>query len=386
MKKALVLVFSNLKHDARVTRQVDWLKKDFKVSVVCFDAHDDPEVERIKLSQPKLTLLIKAKMALCLVAHLYQQAYNLFHPYQYLVDGLSNQNFDVILANDIDALPLAFAINKNRKSKIIFDAHEYAPRHFENKLMWRIFFQPFYIHLCKKFIPQTDGMLTVGYGLANEYEKNFGVKPLIITNATRHFDIRPAPVADNQIRLIHHGIANESRKLELMLEMMNELDERFTLDLILMTSDYASGKTKTYIESLKQQASSNPRIKILPAVKSSDVVPTINNYDVGVFLIPPVNFNYANTLPNKLFDFIQARLAIAIGPTPEMAAIVNRFDIGVVGDDFTPQSLAAKLNVLTKEQIIQYKERAATAAATLNAGQNEVIFREYVQKICLDSI
>lgn len=386
MKKALVVVFSNLKHDARVTRQVDWLKKDFKVTVVCFDAHDDVEVEQIKLSQPKLTLMTKAKMALCLVSHLYQQAYNLFHPYQYLVDGLSNQNFDIILANDIDALPLAFAINKSRNSKIIFDAHEYAPRHFENKLMWRIFFQPFYIHLCKKFIPQTDGMLTVGYGLANEYEKNFGVKPLIITNATRHFDISASPVSDNQIRLIHHGIANESRKLELMLEMMNELDERFTLDLILMTSDYASGKTKTYIESLKQQASSNLRIKILPAVKSSEVVPTINHYDVGVFLIPPVNFNYANTLPNKLFDFIQARLAIAIGPTPEMAAIVNRFDIGVVGDDFTPQSLAAKLNALTKEQLIQYKERAAVAAATLNAGQNEIIFREYIQNICRDSI
>lgn len=384
-KKALVIVFSSLRHDARVTRQVEWLKKDFKVTVVCF-YHDDPQVELIKLIQRKLTLWLKFKMALCLISHLYKQAYNLFHPYEYVVDELSNQNYDVIIANDIDTLPLAFLINKNKKSKIIFDAHEYAPRHFENRFIWRTFFQSFYMNLCKKYIPHVDGMLTVGQGLANEYEKTFGIKPLIITNATKYFDVSPVQVKDNKIRLIHHGIANASRKLELMLEMMKELDERFTLDLILMPSNYASESTKEYIKSLEQKAISNDRIKILPRVKSNEVVPTINQYDIGVFLLPPVNFNYANTLPNKLFDFIQGRLAIAIGPTPEMADIVNRFDIGVVSEDFTPQSLAAKLNALSTEQLTQFKNRASTAAAVLNAEQNEIIFLEYVQNVCRKTI
>ena len=91
---------------------------------------------------------------------------------------------------------------------------------------------------------------------------------------------------------------------------------------------------------------------------------------MGIFLLPPVNFNYENTLPNKLFDFIQARLGVAIGPTPEMAEIVNNYKIGVVSENFTPQSLAEKLVTLTQADIETFKHNANRAAADLNAEVN----------------
>ncbi|SKC57009.1 glycosyltransferase [Ohtaekwangia koreensis] len=379
MKDILVLVFSNLKHDARVTRQINFLRKEHRVTVVCFDAEDTPGVTFIRVTQTKLTLFRKALMAISLLIRQYNAAYQLFHSYGHLTEQLSSKRFDLIVANDIDTLPLAFKFKGN--AKIIFDAHEYAPRHFENNKIWKTFFQPFYIHLCEKYIPRVDGMLTVGKGLANEYEKHFGVKPVIITNATRYHDIAPAPIKPDTIRLIHHGIANPSRRLELMVEMMDYLDERFTLDLMLMTSDFASGQTKAFIENLKTSASKNPKIKILPPVKSHAVVTTIQPYDIGVFLLPPVNFNYENTLPNKLFDFIQARLGIAIGPTPEMASIVNHYSIGVVSEEFTAKSLAAKLNALTTEQVASFKSNAGIAAKELNAERNEEIFNRLVKEV-----
>ncbi len=378
MKDILVLVFSNLKHDARVTRQINFLRKEHRVTVVCFDAEDTPGVTFIRVTQTKLTVFRKALMAISLLTRQYNAAYQLFHSYGHLMEQLRSKRFDLIVANDIDTLPLAFKFKGN--TKIIFDAHEYAPRHFENNKIWKTFFQPFYIHLCKKYIPGVDGMLTVGKGLANEYEKHFGVKPVIITNATRYHDIAPAPIKPDTIRLIHHGIANPSRRLELMVEMMDHLDERFTLDLMLMTSDFASAQTKAFIENLKTSASKNPKIKILPPVKSHAVVTTIQPYDIGVFLLPPVNFNYENTLPNKLFDFIQARLGIAIGPTPEMASIVNHYSIGVVSEEFTAKSLAAKLNALTTEQVASFKSNAGIAAKELNAERNEEIFNRLVKE------
>jgi hypothetical protein len=207
------------------------------------------------------------------------------------------------------------------------------------------------------------------------------VEPVIITNAARYHDIQPSEVQADKIRLIHHGIANASRRLELMIDMMDILDERFTLDLILMTSEYASGKTKSYIASLKETATRNPRIRILPAVKSTEIVATINQYDIGVFIIPPINFNYANTLPNKLFDFLQARLGIAIGPTPEMTDIVNSYDLGVVSKDFTAKSLADKLQKLTTDDVIRFKRNAGKAALDHNAGKNEERFNALLDKI-----
>lgn len=378
MKNVLVLVFSNLKHDARVARQIAWLSKKYMVTVVCFDAEDAPNVTVIRIRQTALNPARKSLLAIALLLKAYEYAYRTFHDYAHIENKLRGK-FDLIIANDIDTLPLAFRLRGT--AKVIFDAHEYAPRHFENNRVWKIFFQPFYVHLCKKYIPMTSGMLTVGEGLANEYAKNFGVKPAIITNATRFLDIQPSEVSGNRIRLVHHGIANRARRLELMVEMMRHLDDRFTLDMILMTSDYASDKTRAYIRAFIDQAEKDPRIKILPPVKSDDVVRTVNAYDMGVFLIPPVNFNYANTLPNKLFDFIQARLGIAIGPTPEMASIVRKFNNGVVADDFLPQSLARKLSTLTREDVIRFKINSGSAAHELNAEKNETVFNRMIESV-----
>jgi hypothetical protein len=147
---------------------------------------------------------------------------------------------------------------------------------------------------------------------------------------------------------------------------------------MLITPPIANKKTRAYLDHLKNLIAENPRIKILPPKKPSEIVEFITAYDIGVFLIPPINFNYANTLPNKLFDFIQARLTIAIGPTPEMAEIVNTFNIGVVAEEFTPQALAKKINALTRDEIQKFKENSVQAAATLHAENNGKMLRELI--------
>ena len=72
-------------------------------------------------------------------------------------------------------------------------------------------------------------------------------------------------------------------------------------------------------------------------------------------------------MPNKFFEFIQARLMVAIGPSPEMARLVKQYDLGIIAKDFSPQEMAKSLNSLSKEQILQYKENVNKAAEILNA-------------------
>jgi len=376
MKKALILVLSNLRHDARVRRQLNALKGNYETTIVCFDGDSSPEYELIAIQPTKLTLMRKSIASGFLLLKFHSIAYKILHNYSFVVQRLADRRFDVVIANDVETLPLAFEFPGS--PKVIFDAHEYAPRHFEDKKMWRLFFQDFNTWLCKKYIPLTAAMTTVGKGLANEYEKHFHVAPVVITNANNYINLSPSPMMDNRIRLVHHGIATPSRKLELMIEMMSMLDQRFTLDLILMVPGFASKKTRQYIDDLRRMAQSDPRINIIPPVSSSEVVTTVHKYDVGVFLIPPINFNYQNTLPNKLFDFIQARLGVAIGPTPEMAQIVTQYNTGVVSKDFTPQSLAVELNKLTKSDVENYKRNSGKAAGELNAEANAKKINEII--------
>ncbi|WP_276369979.1 hypothetical protein [Chryseolinea sp. H1M3-3] len=379
MKKILVIVLSNLKHDARVRRQIMAIQNHYKTTVVCFGGDPSDHYELIIIKPTKLTVVRKIITSIFLLLKFHTIAHKILHNYYYIIKSLSDRNFDLIIANDVETLPLAFAFPGN--PKVIFDAHEYAPRHFEDKKMWRVFFQDFNTWLCKKYIPLTAGMMTVGKGLAREYEKNFQVHPTVITNANNYYDIEPSEVKENQIRLIHHGIATPSRKLELMIDVMSLLDERFTLDLMLLMPGFASKNTREYIDQLRVKAKHDPRITIVPPVKSTEVVTTIYKYDIGIFLLPPVNFNYENTLPNKLFDFIQARLGVAIGPTPEMAEIVQKYNIGVVSDQFTAQSLANKLASLTQNDIKSFKKNSSIAAKALNAEVNAKNINEMISRI-----
>jgi glycosyltransferase involved in cell wall biosynthesis len=376
MKRILVISFSDLNHDARVSRQVDFIKDNYLVTVAAYGGQENKGYELIPITKTKFTFAHKLFSSFFLLTRWHGKAYSLLYQLSSIEEALRQKMFDLIIANDVESLPFAFSLKTN--AKIIFDAHEYAPRHFEDRLTWRIFFQPFNIHLCKKYIPQVDAMITVGKGLANEYEKNFGVRPTIITNATWHSDVKPSKIVDRKIRLIHHGGSTPSRKLELMIEMMAYLDDRFTLDLMLIVPQLASAKTSNYINTLKQLAANDDRIRFLSPLRSNELVSFLNQYDIGVFLLPPVNFNYANTLPNKLFDFIQARLAIAIGPTPEMAEIVNHYDIGVVGENFTAKALADKLSTLTTEKLNGFKLNAEKAAIELTAERNKEKLEEII--------
>lgn len=371
MKRVLLIVFSNLKHDARMMRHVNFLKNEYDLTVACHDAPELENVTLVKLPDNRLTLLKKIVSAGLLLSRLHTLAYRVLYPYHSFAKKFANENYHLIIANDIETLPLAFHA-AGSKTKIFFDAHEYAPRHFENVRTWRIFFQPFNIHLCKKYIPRVNGMITVGKKIAEEYHTHFGVRPQVITNAPPYQDYKPRNV-NRPIRLVHHGIGTPSRKIEIMIDMMRILPAHFTLDLVLMTPPSASAHTRNYLNELKSRASFTDRITFVPPVPVAEILPLINQYDIGLMIIPPINFNYENSLPNKFFDYIQARVAVAVGPTPEVAEIVNEFKLGVVSDDFSAQSLADKIIHLTDQEIDGFKSNSNLAAQTHNAEKNKSI-------------
>lgn len=376
MKEVLIISFSHLRQDARVSREVEFFKKNYKLTIACYDGTESPDYELIRLPKPALTLSLRLLLAFLLLSKFYKAAYWKLYNYHWLKEKWKSRKFDWIIANDVESLPLAFALNADH---VWFDAHEYAPRHFEEKLYWRLFFQDFNKYLCKTFISKCKVMTTVSQGLANEYEKEFGRRPQVLTNATRYHEIKPHPVDKDKIRIIHHGAATPSRQLELSIEMMDYLDERFHLDFMLIAPSLANKSTREYLPKLKQLASRHSRIRFVEPVASDQIVPFITQYDIGLFLLPPINFNYANTLPNKFFDFLQARLAIAVGPTPEMASLVEKYQLGIASQTFNPKDLAAQLNGWSASMIESAKQKAAIAARELNAEKNFELMQTLIE-------
>ena len=178
-------------------------------------------------------------------------------------------------------------------------------------------FGHYYHNFCKRYLPKAAAMVTVCQGIADEFRREYGVACNVIHNAPLDQRLRPSLSDENNIRLIHHGSAIRSRHLGVMIEMMKYLDSRFTLDFMLVETD------PLYMAELRVMAESDARIRFIEPVAMQDICQRLNEFDMGVYLLPPVNFNHEHALPNKFFEFIQARLAIAIGPSPEMAKLLH---------------------------------------------------------------
>ena len=380
LKKVLIIVFSNLKTDARVTRQIAFLKENYSVTVVCHEAFASTNFDIVTLNKSKLTLIRKVFLSFFLITGLHEIACKLLHNYSYLIPELRNKNFDLIIANDIETMPMAWRV-ANSKTKIFLDAHEYSPKQFEDRLYWRIFFKRFYYYLCKKYIQKVCGMSTINNGLAREYLKEFNIESTIITNAAEFHDLSVKLRSDYPIRLVHHGIFTISRQPKIMLDMMHLLDERFTLDLIYLVPESASAHSKEYFENFKEEVQKNGRVKVLPALRRDEIVESLNmNYDIGIILVPPVNFNYQHGLPNKLYECIQGRIAMAVGPLHEIARVVSDYKLGVVSEEFTAESLARELQKLSLDDVNAFKANANLAASVLNAEQNKKILLAEIER------
>ena len=374
MKTILIISFSNLATDPRVNRQIRFLSEHYRVIAAGLA---DPQVENVQYVP-----VVMAKKGLPSFRSLFQLLLHRYDPHYWrqahIIDGfrkLSRVRADLILANDIATLPLALKIRNG--ARVLFDAHEYAPLQYDDLLLWRLFFKPYASHLCRTHIPHADAVTTVCEGIAEAYQRETILRPAVITNAADYEDYEPMlpQKGKTTIRLVHHGGASPSRKIENMIKMMSYLDDRFELHLILTGSD------SRYIRSLRDLAEGRKHIHFSDPVPMRTLPKYLHQFDVGVYLLEPHNFNLRHTLPNKFFEFIQARLAIAIGPSPEMAHIVNEYDLGVVAEDFSPETLARRLSQLDADKVNHYKWQSHKAARILSAEPNKRLLLDLVQRL-----
>lgn len=170
-------------------------------------------------------------------------------------------------------------------------------------------------------------------------------------------------------------MASRSRRIEVMIEMMRFLDDRFTLDLMLVGSDHS------YMQSLKGMAAGDHRVRFIPPVDMLGICDFINSYDIGVFLLPDSNFNLRYALPNKFFEFVQAGLGVAVGPSCEMARLVNEYGVGVVSNSFDPKDLAGCLMRVDKEDVERFKVAAHGAALELSYERDGAVLLEEIERL-----
>jgi hypothetical protein len=368
MSRILVISFSDLASDPRVDRQIAALKTRHSVIAAGLSPPRQDVEAFIDLSGWPTRLTNRALGLVRLLLRQYDSVY-WRHPRNVAaLERLVDIPADVVIANELEALPLALRLGP----PVVFDAHEYSPAEHAESATWRLVFSRYARWLCRRYIPRAAAMTTVGQAIADAYEQDTGVRAVVVVNAPPYADLEPKPTHE-PIRILHHGGALAGRGLEEMVGAAELLDERFVVDFVLVEG------LPGYRDKLVQLAGANPRVRFPPPRPMHELVQMANDYDVGLYSLQPLNFNNRYALPNKFFEFVQARLAVAIGPSPEIARLVKRFECGVIAEDFSREAVAASINALDHATIDAFKRASHVAARELCAERTAPLVLDAVE-------
>jgi glycosyltransferase involved in cell wall biosynthesis len=83
-------------------------------------------------------------------------------------------------------------------------------------------------------------------------------------------------------------------------------------------------------------------------VPMNAVVESASSADIGVLPYVPTDLNHYYCSPNKLFEYIQAGLALAVSNLPFLREIVVGNEIGVVFDPTNPEDMARQIDLVSR--------------------------------------
>ncbi len=371
--KILIIGYTYTDKDSRIKRQINWLWKNHELSLISF-GYSNPENITLVKTENAFPFYKKVLGFFLLKFKLYMAYYYSLKEISQAAGYLKERDFDLIICNDIQSLPVAVKYRKN--AKIYFDAHEFTPKEHDSSLFWRICFEDYYYYLCKKFIPEADEMTTVCQKIADEYGKIYKKNVKILMNLPEFYALEAPEYNEKPVfHYVHHGVSLPQRKLEVMISIFQKLGKNYQLDLYLVPTN------QSYHDSLLKMCSLLDNVHLKEEVNMGDLLPVLTHYDAGIFILPSDSFNYQYALPNKLFDFIQARLAVVIGPSYEMKRIIDQYQCGYVTKDFDEDHIVDEIRKISKDQINQYKENSHKASAVLNNEKSKIVFDSIIKSL-----
>ncbi|MGO3146355.1 MAG: glycosyltransferase family 1 protein [Leucobacter sp.] len=360
----LILSLSNIAMDARVLRQVRLFAADYRVTTCGFGQTPHSDVEHIALTPDGSRLRSYATDALIRLRCYYaaywlssvpRSARKLLRK-RYIDTGVA---FDAILANDLNTVQLALSVAGG--DRIHFDLHEYFPGTDDNVPSWVKHRLPYLQWQLRRYAKIGRSWTAVSQPIANRYSREYGLDAGVVVNASPYLDTDPQPTS-HPLRYVYSGIAQRPRRIELVMNAVAEAQGQPTLDL------YLTGEGTPYHNELLALANKiGPRVNVLPPVPQAELTDVLRNYDIGIPLLPLEPTNLALALPNKLFDYVQARLGVVTGPNESMADLVLRYGIGAVSSDLKEATLAKLLSGIDPESVKAWKKNSDLAAHDLSA-------------------
>lgn len=291
-----------------------------------------------------------------------------------ILNSLPLQN--LLIVEDITLLPFACEYkNHNPHCKILIDLREFYPLEYENDTQWLGGLGRFFTFLCETYLKHIDFAFSVSNGLCERYKKDFHIPCEPFLSLPPFYDVSPHPTKD-KIKILYHGFISPDRSSMELLELGKLLEQTpFSLHIMALSNQ------KGFLESFTQQTKSLSSLQILQPVAMEDIIPTSLKYDMGLIPFKPTTFNLTHCMPNKLFEYLQARLAILSTPLQDISHFLNTHQCGIIANGFESYDIIQALTSYTKDDINKLKYNAHLVAQKWHLDMNLEILKNVLGDI-----
>lgn len=264
---------------------------------------------------------------------------------------------DVVHANDFATLPAGYLLAREHSSRLVYDAHElYAA------------FEPDPPRLATVLAERLEGVLarraeavvTVSDALAEELARRFRLRarPFVVLNAPALVETGPEPPSDGPLRAIYQGAFGPGRTLDDLIAAARRAP---SVALTLRVPRTSPDELRTALV-----GHAVPNVDVEDPVGPDAVVPALAGFDVGILFDRPLTRNAELGLPNKLFEYLMAGLAVVAPRLEGFASIVDDAGVGVTVPPGRPEAVGEELERLAHDRaaVRAMGERARELART----------------------
>ena len=367
MKRVIVSVINDLVTDQRVNKSCLTLQKaGFEVLLVGRRQRKSPPMDERPYKSHRMKLLFEK-------GPLFYAEFN-FRLFLFLLFHRCN----CLLSNDLDTLLPNFWISKLKGVKLIYDSHEYFTEVPE--LVDRPRVQRVWKRIEGYVLPKMSEMITVCQSIADLFHEKYGLKVHVIRNIPMR-KMLPAPASREEVGLepakrvlvLQGSGINIHRGSEELVEAMAYLDD---CQLVIIGGGDVLPILKAKVEANHWE----DRVKFFPRMPYQQMMAITQLADLGFTLDKDTNLNYRFSLPNKLFDYIQAGVPIVASHLTEIERIITHYNIGIFIENHQPETIANTIkNALNDEKkLAEWKNNLIFAAQELCwENEEEVLLKIY---------
>lgn len=357
-KKIVVSVISDVVTDQRVQKECNtFYKMGYDVLVIGRKSKNTFMLDELPYRVIRFHNLFSRGPLMYLVFNLQLFFYLLF------------KKADIFWANDLDTLLPNFIIARLKKTKLVYDSHEYFTLSVYKKTSRKL-----WERLEAFLFSRLKNVVTVNDSIKNVYEKKYKVPVTVIRNVPYRsaitLDSPKVLLPDSKKILVMQGIGlNENRGAEEAVLMMQFLPDDFNLYFI------GSGTILNKLKKLVKDLQLEQKIIFIDVLPYDRMMEYTRQCFLGL-IFEKIHFNdeHMFSLPNKFFDYMKAGIPVLSSKAVEIKAIIENYKTGDFIDNFDPKQIAKKIiHISNNPEIYNFWKQNTSAAANELCWDNEEI-------------